>query len=63
MTAAIAGLGSTKGAYMAEIMRGGLLSVRARRSHGSLGMTRARALRRIILPQAMRIIVPPPATS
>jgi polar amino acid transport system permease protein len=54
-------LGLNEGAYMAEIVRAGLLSV----SHGqteaaeALGMTRMRVMRRIVLPQAMRIIVPP----
>jgi polar amino acid transport system permease protein len=46
---------------MAEIIRGGLLSVDAGQIEATeaFGMTRARALRRIILPQAMRSIVPP----
>lgn len=61
MTAAIVGLGLHETAYMAEIVRGGLLSV----DHGqkeaaqSLGMSRARTLVRVVLPQAMRAIVPP----
>ncbi|GGN32768.1 hypothetical protein GCM10012285_03200 [Streptomyces kronopolitis] len=59
--AAILGLGLNEAAYMAEIVRGGLLGV----DHGqteaasALGMGRARILRRIVLPQAMRFIVPP----
>jgi polar amino acid transport system permease protein len=46
---------------MAEIIRGGLLSVDAGQveTTQAFGMTRARALRRIIIPQAMRAIVPP----
>lgn len=61
MTAAIAGLSLNEAAYMAEIIRGGLLSVDKGQveASDSFGMTRARALRRIIIPQAMRSIVPP----
>src|SRR6266536_2959940 len=61
LTAAILGLGLNEGAYMAEIVRAGILSV----GHGqvesaqALGMTRALTMRRIILPQAMRVIIPP----
>jgi polar amino acid transport system permease protein len=61
VTAAIAGLGLNEAAYMAEIIRGGLLSVPRGQSETAqaFGMTHARALRRIILPQAMRAIIPP----
>ncbi|GHD19339.1 amino acid ABC transporter permease [Tianweitania populi] len=61
MTAAIIGLALNEAAYMAEIIRGGLLSVDRGQSETAeaFGMTRARALRRIIIPQAMRSIVPP----
>ncbi len=61
LTAAIAGLALNEAAYMAEIIRGGLLSVdRGQMETASaFGMTRARALRRIIIPQAMRAIIPP----
>ena len=61
MTAAIAGLSLNEAAYMAEIIRGGLLSVDKGQTEASdaFGMTRARALRRVIIPQAMRSIVPP----
>jgi polar amino acid transport system permease protein len=61
MTAAIAGLALNEAAYMAEIIRGGLLSVEKGQAETAeaFGMTRARALRRIIIPQAMRAIVPP----
>jgi amino acid ABC transporter membrane protein, PAAT family (TC 3.A.1.3.-) len=61
LTAAIAGLALNEAAYMAEIIRAGLLSV----DHGQVettqafGMSRSRALRRIIIPQAMRAIIPP----
>ncbi|EJB06079.1 amine acid ABC transporter, permease protein, 3-TM region, His/Glu/Gln/Arg/opine family [Rhizobium leguminosarum bv. trifolii WSM597] len=61
MTAAIAGLALNESAYMAEIIRGGLLSVDKGQfeTAEAFGMTCARALRRIIIPQAMRSIVPP----
>ena len=61
LVAAILGLGLNEGAYYAEIVRAGILSV----DHGqfeaaqSLGMRRAQLMRRIVLPQAMRVIVPP----
>jgi polar amino acid transport system permease protein len=59
--AAILGLGLNEGAYMAEIVRAGILSVEFGQSEAAqaLGMTRGVTLRRIILPQAMRVIIPP----
>jgi polar amino acid transport system permease protein len=61
LVAALLGLGLNEGAYMAEIIRGGLLSVDPgqREAAISLGMTPAATVRRIILPQALRVIVPP----
>lgn len=61
MVAAIAGLALNEAAYMAEIIRAGLLSVDRGQfeTAEAFGMTRARALRRIIIPQAMKSIVPP----
>lgn len=61
LTAAIVGLALNEAAYMAEIIRGGLLSVDKGQGEtaAAFGMTRARALRRVIIPQAMRSIVPP----
>ena len=61
LTAAVAGLSLNEAAYMAEIIRGGLLSVDPGQDETAkaFGMTRARTLRRIIIPQAMRSIVPP----
>ncbi|TIX38541.1 MAG: amino acid ABC transporter permease, partial [Mesorhizobium sp.] len=61
LTAAVLGLALNEAAYMAEIIRGGLLSVDKGQAETAeaFGMTRARALRRIIIPQAMRSIVPP----
>ena len=60
-TAAILGLGLNEGAYMAEIVRAGIISVDEGQSDAaqSLGMTRLQTLRRIVLPQAMRVIIPP----
>jgi polar amino acid transport system permease protein len=60
-TAAILGLGLNEGAYMAEIVRAGIISVEEGQSDAaqSLGMTRLQAMRRIVLPQAMRVIIPP----
>ncbi len=59
--AAILALGLNQGAYMCEIVRAGILSVDQGQLEASLtlGMTRSRAMRRVILPQAMRIIIPP----
>ncbi|WFS03232.1 amino acid ABC transporter permease [Rhizobium tumorigenes] len=61
MTAAVVGLALNEAAYMAEIIRGGLLSVDRGQAETAeaFGMTKARALRRIVIPQAMRSIVPP----
>ncbi|GAB3973939.1 amino acid ABC transporter permease [Actinoallomurus acanthiterrae] len=60
-TAAILGLGLNEAAYMSEIVRAGILSVEQGQSEASaaLGLTRMQTMRRIILPQAMRVIVPP----
>lgn len=59
--AAVLGLGLNEGAYMAEIVRAGMISVDEGQTHAaqSLGMTRTQTLRRIVLPQAMRVIIPP----
>jgi polar amino acid transport system permease protein len=59
--AAILGLGLNEGAYMAEIVRAGILSVDEGQNEAaaSLGMTRLQTMRRIVLPQAMRVIIPP----
>ena len=55
------GLGLNEAAYMAEIVRAGILSIDEGQveAASSLGMTRALLLRRIVLPQAMRVIIPP----
>jgi polar amino acid transport system permease protein len=59
--AAILALGLNEAAYMAEIVRGGILSVDAGQTEAaqSLGMTRAQTIRRIVLPQAMKVVIPP----
>ncbi|WP_175947898.1 amino acid ABC transporter permease [Burkholderia pyrrocinia] len=59
--AAVLGLGINQGAYTSEVVRAGLLSVDTGQYEAakSIGMPRLHALRRIILPQAMRVIVPP----
>ena len=59
--AGVIGLGVAYSAYMGEVFRAGILAV----DHGtveaaeSLGMTRARVLSRVVLPQAVRIVLPP----
>jgi polar amino acid transport system permease protein len=60
-TAALLGLGLNEAAYMAEIVRGGIASVDEGQTEaaGALGMTRGKTLYRIVLPQAMRVIIPP----
>jgi polar amino acid transport system permease protein len=59
--AALLGLGINEGAYMAEIVRAGIDSVDEGQTEAAhaLGMRRSLTLRRIVLPQAMRVIVPP----
>ena len=54
-------LALNEGAYMTEIIRSGLLSVDPgqREAARALGMTKAKALRRIVLPQALAVIIPP----
>jgi polar amino acid transport system permease protein len=61
VTAALLGLALNEAAYMAEIIRGGLLSVERGQieTAEAYGMGRGRTLRRVVLPQAMRAIVPP----
>jgi polar amino acid transport system permease protein len=59
--ATLLGLGINQGAYTAEVIRGGILSVDNGQVEAAkvIGMTRLVMLRRIILPQAMRVIIPP----
>ncbi|MEU4654060.1 amino acid ABC transporter permease [Streptomyces sp. NPDC023723] len=57
---AVVGLTLHESAYAAEVVRGGILSVDAGQTEAAqaLGLSRRRTLRRIVIPQAMRSIVP-----
>src|SRR3972149_6707513 len=59
--AAIIAFGINEGAYMTEIVRSGILSVESGQLDAakSLGMTQLQAMRYVILPQALRVVVPP----
>ena len=59
--ASVIALGLNEGAYMAEVVRAGILAVDRGQYDAALalGMSRRLAMRRIILPQALRVIVPP----
>jgi polar amino acid transport system permease protein len=59
--AALLGLGLNEAAYMSEIIRAGMVSVDEGQTEAAsaLGMSRMQTLRRIVLPQAMRVVVPP----
>jgi polar amino acid transport system permease protein len=61
MEAGIVALSLNEGAYMAEIARAGLLSVDEGQTEAAhaLGMSRGQTLRLVVLPQAMRVILPP----
>jgi polar amino acid transport system permease protein len=60
-TAGLLGLALSEGAYMAEIVRAGIQSVDPGQAEAAsaLGMSRGTTMRRIVLPQAMRVIIPP----
>lgn len=60
-TLAIVGLGLNEAAYMAEIIRAGINSVPEGQLEAStaLGMSWSMMMRRTVLPQAMRVIIPP----
>jgi polar amino acid transport system permease protein len=60
-TFAVIGLGLNEAAYMAEIVRAGISSVGEGQTEASvaLGMTWVQTMRRTVLPQAMRVIIPP----
>jgi polar amino acid transport system permease protein len=60
-TAAILALGLNEGAYMSEIVRAGIISVDEGQTEAAqaLGLSRLQIMRRIVLPQAMRVIIPP----
>ncbi|MGH8968898.1 MAG: amino acid ABC transporter permease [Actinomycetes bacterium] len=59
--AALLALALNEAAYMAEVVRAGILAVDTGQSEAShaLGMTQGQTMRRIVLPQAMRVIIPP----
>jgi polar amino acid transport system permease protein len=61
LLAAILAFGLQQAAYTAEVIRAAILSVPGgqREAATALGMTRLRALRRVVLPQAMKVAVPP----
>jgi polar amino acid transport system permease protein len=60
-TAAVLAISLTGSAYMGEVLRGGIQGVHAGQLEAAkaLGMTYARAMRRIILPQTLRVVIPP----
>ncbi|TXI07496.1 MAG: amino acid ABC transporter permease [Rhizobium sp.] len=60
-TAGLIALSLAESGYMAEIIRAGLMSVPAGQTDAamSMGLTRGQALRRIVLPQSIRVIIPP----
>jgi His/Glu/Gln/Arg/opine family amino acid ABC transporter permease subunit len=59
--AAVLGLGLNGAAYMAEIFRAGILSIHAGQMEAALtvGLTPLAAMRWVILPQALRVVLPP----
>lgn len=61
VVAGILGLGLNEAAYMAEIVRAGILAVDPgqHEAASSIGMRRVQIMRHVVLPQAMRVIVPP----
>ncbi|WP_298862660.1 amino acid ABC transporter permease [uncultured Microbacterium sp.] len=61
LTAALLGLSLNEGAYMSEIVRAGIIAVPRGQTEAAeaIGMTRMQAMFRVVLPQAMRVIIPP----
>jgi polar amino acid transport system permease protein len=61
LAAALLGLSLNEAAYMAEIIRGGIGSVDKGQYDAAraLGMDGGKLMRRVILPQAMRVVLPP----
>ncbi|GAA2976120.1 amino acid ABC transporter permease [Actinokineospora diospyrosa] len=61
LLAAVIALSLNEAAYMAEVVRGGLLSVDPgqREAAKALGMTHRQTLRRVVVPQALRVVIPP----
>ncbi|WP_109472673.1 amino acid ABC transporter permease [Ornithinimicrobium cavernae] len=60
-SAAILGLALTESAYAAEMIRAGIQAVSKGQTEAGLvvGMSQSQVLRRIVLPQALRIVIPP----
>ena len=60
-TAGVVGLGLNYGAYMTEIFRSGIESVAGGQGEAAdaLGMTYLQKMRKVVLPQAFRVIIPP----
>jgi len=61
ITAGVLALGLNYGAYMTEIFRAGIQAVGHGQSEAAeaLGMTYAQKMRRVVIPQAIRVIIPP----
>jgi polar amino acid transport system permease protein len=59
--AAMLALGLNEGAYMSEIVRAGIISVDEGQFDAAkaVGMTQGQTMRRVVLPQSMRVIIPP----
>jgi polar amino acid transport system permease protein len=59
--AAVLGFALNEAAYMAEVVRAGIIAVDEGQTQAaqSLGLNRIQIMRRIVLPQAMRVIIPP----
>ena len=60
-TAALLGLSLNEGAYMGEIVRSGIRAIPSGQTEAAkaIGMSRLQTMRRVVLPQAMRVIIPP----
>ena len=60
-SAAVIGLGMNQGAYLSEVFRGGIEALHKGQREAALavGMTPAKAYRHILMPQAVRIVLPP----
>ena len=58
---AIVGLGVNEGAYLAEIFRAGIMAVPSGQAEAAraIGLSKAQSMRLVILPQALRIALPP----
>ncbi len=61
LTAGVLALGINYGAYMTEIFRAGIqaIGIGQREAALAIGMTQGQIMRRVILPQALRLVVPP----